>query len=82
MWENCIVSEQKVREGTESYGCILAHSMGLGKTLQVRVHLQVTVIRARRKKKFSRCFEALQFFLNKTLVDADSSVVSCLSFLL
>jgi transcriptional regulator ATRX len=34
MWENCIESVSKVKSGVDGLGCILAHSMGLGKTLQ------------------------------------------------
>ncbi|CAN6460467.1 unnamed protein product [Victoria cruziana] len=35
MWENCIQSVRKVKSGDKGLGCILAHAMGLGKTLQV-----------------------------------------------
>lgn len=35
MWENCIESVSKVKPGVDGRGCILAHSMDLGKTLQV-----------------------------------------------
>nr|XP_029119817.1 protein CHROMATIN REMODELING 20 isoform X2 [Elaeis guineensis] len=35
MWENVIQSVKKVRSGDRGFGCILAHTMGLGKTFQV-----------------------------------------------
>ncbi|XP_042036260.1 protein CHROMATIN REMODELING 20-like [Salvia splendens] len=35
MWENIIQSVTKVRSGDKGLGCILAHTMGLGKTIQV-----------------------------------------------
>ncbi|KAI3724262.1 hypothetical protein L2E82_36033 [Cichorium intybus] len=35
LWENIIQSITKVRSGDKGLGCILAHTMGLGKTLQV-----------------------------------------------
>lgn len=35
MWENIIQSVTKVKSGDKGLGCILAHTMGLGKTLQV-----------------------------------------------
>ncbi|XVF06452.1 hypothetical protein REPUB_Repub06bG0049200 [Reevesia pubescens] len=35
MWENIIQSITKVRSGDKGLGCILAHTMGLGKTFQV-----------------------------------------------
>ncbi|KAG8380399.1 hypothetical protein BUALT_Bualt06G0011300 [Buddleja alternifolia] len=35
IWENIIQSVRKVRSGDKGLGCILAHTMGLGKTFQV-----------------------------------------------
>ncbi|KAL8104242.1 protein CHROMATIN REMODELING 20 isoform X2 [Apium graveolens] len=35
MWENIIQSIRKARSGDTGLGCILAHTMGLGKTFQV-----------------------------------------------
>ncbi|PKA46223.1 DNA repair and recombination protein RAD54 [Apostasia shenzhenica] len=35
MWENIIQSIRKVESGDKGLGCILAHTMGLGKTFQV-----------------------------------------------
>lgn len=37
MWENIIQSIRKVKSGDKGLGCILAHTMGLGKTFQVFV---------------------------------------------
>lgn len=37
MWENIIQSVKKVRSGDKGLGCILAHTMGLGKTFQVNL---------------------------------------------
>lgn len=38
MWENIIQSIRKVKSGDKGLGCILAHTMGLGKTFQVFLH--------------------------------------------
>lgn len=35
MWENIIQSISRVKSGDKGLGCILAHTMGLGKTFQV-----------------------------------------------
>jgi transcriptional regulator ATRX len=44
MWENCIESVNKVKSGADGLGCILAHSMGLGKTLQACSALSISIL--------------------------------------
>ncbi|ERN15878.1 protein CHROMATIN REMODELING 20 [Amborella trichopoda] len=43
MWENCIQSVKKIKSGDKGLGCILAHTMGLGKTFQVIAFLYTTM---------------------------------------
>ncbi|KAI6692762.1 hypothetical protein NL676_020472 [Syzygium grande] len=45
MWENIVQSIRRVRSGDKGLGCILAHTMGLGKTFQVIAFLY-TAMRA------------------------------------
>ncbi|CAL9164856.1 protein CHROMATIN REMODELING 20-like isoform X1 [Musa acuminata AAA Group] len=43
MWENIIQSVKKVKSGDIGLGCILAHTMGLGKTFQVIAFLYIAM---------------------------------------
>lgn len=44
MWQNIIQSVKKVKSGDKGLGCILAHTMGLGKTFQVRKLLEALTV--------------------------------------
>ncbi|XP_031283826.1 protein CHROMATIN REMODELING 20 isoform X1 [Pistacia vera] len=43
IWENIVQSIRKVKSGDKGLGCILAHTMGLGKTFQVIAFLYTAI---------------------------------------